>query len=276
MRWVLVCMSLMACGESPVPITDAGSDNIVILNPDGNVPPKDAGPPRLEKHDGIILDKIQLGIVYVGDVDAGSAPNADVILKWLVGSPYWLNLSEYGVVNGAFAGSMHIPTSALVQPSDLDSMGLVDVLVLQTRILNALHGDPDGGTPAVSLPGAEAYVFFLPDGLNVAVGHRGTYTYQTCVDTYGYHGFDGVEPYAVLPPCDDGRSLYTASHELTEMATDPQPYSGWASDLDIGINGGEVADLCANVPGTLGPGKVMQEGVIVTLLWSNKQGGCVP
>jgi len=80
----------------------------------------------------------------------------------------------------------------------------------------------------------------------------------------------------VLPPCDDGRSLYTASHELTEMATDPQPYSGWASDLDIGINGGEVADLCANVPGTLGPGKVMQEGVIVTLLWSNKQSGCVP
>ena len=150
------------------------------------------------------------------------------------------------------------------------------MLLLQSRIATAISGDPDAGTAPISLPGAQAYLFFLPDGLNVALGHRGTYTYQTCVDTFGYHGFDGVEPYTVLPPCDDGRSLYTASHELAEMATDPQPYSGWASDLDIGINGGEVADLCANFPGSLGPGRVMQEGLIVTLLWSNKQNGCVP
>jgi hypothetical protein len=270
-------MSLLACGESPVPITDAGADNIVILNPDGMAPPKDAGPPRLDKHDGIILQSMQLGIVYVGDADAGAAPNEDVILKWLLGSPYWLNLDEYGIANGAFVGSLHIPTSALVQPSDLDDLGLVDVLLLQSRIATAINGDPDAGiSPLVGLPGAQAYLFFLPDGLNVALGHRGTYTYQTCVDTYGYHGFDGIEPYTVLPPCDDGRSLYTASHELSEMATDPQPYTGWASDPDIGVNGGEVADLCANVPGTLGPGRVMQEGVIVTLLWSNTQNRCVP
>jgi hypothetical protein len=267
----------MACGESPAPIIDAGSDNVVILNPDGNVPPKDAGPPRLEQHAGTILQSMQLGIVYVGDADAGAAPNMDVLLKWLVGSPYWLNLDEYGVTNGAFVGSLHIPTSSLVQPSDLDSMGLVDVLLLQSRIAAVINGDPDAGTSVIAgLPGAQAYLFFLPDGLNVALGHRGTYTYQTCVDTYGYHGFDGVEPYTVLPPCDDGRSLYAASHELTEMATDPQPYTGWASDIDIGVNGGEVADLCANVPGTLGPGRVMQEGVIVTLLWSNNQNRCVP
>jgi hypothetical protein len=267
----------MACGESPAPIVDAGSDNVFILNPDGNVPPKDAGPPRLEKHDGVVLQSIQLGIVYVGDVDAGAAPNEDVILKWLVGSPYWLNLDEYGITNGAFVGSMHIPTSTFIQPSDIDSTGLIDVFTLQSRIATAIHGDPDAGTAgSVGMPGANAYLFFLPDGLNVALGHRGTYTYQTCVDTFGYHGFDGVEPYTVLPPCDDGRSLYTASHEISEMATDPQPYTGWASDIDIGVNGGEVADLCANVPGMLGPGRVMQEGVIVTLLWSNNQARCVP
>ena len=262
-------MSLMACGEAPTPIVDAGSDNVVILNPDGSVPPKEAGGPRLEKHDGVILQSMQLGIVYVGDADAGAAPNEDVIIKWLLGSPYWLNLDEYGITNGAFIGSLHVPTSAIVQPSDLDSMGRVDVLLLQSRIATAINGDPDAGTNAIAaLPGAQAYLFFLPDGLNVALGHRGTYTYQTCIDTFGYHGFDGFEPYAVLPPCDDGRSLYTASHELSEMATDPQPYSGWASDLEIGINGGEVADLCEQ--------KVMQEGVIVTRLWSNKQNGCVP
>jgi hypothetical protein len=267
---VALCMSLLACGEAPAPPIDAGNDNVIIVNPDGNVPPKDAGPPRLLEHDGVILQAMQLGIVYVGDADAGAAPNEDVILKWLLGSPYWLNLEEYGITNGAFIGSMHLPTASLVQPGDIDgTTGLVDVITLQTRIAAAINGDPDAGTGAtISLPGAQAYLFFLPDGLNVALGHRGTYTYRTCVDTDGYHGFDGVEPYTVLPPCDDGRSLYTASHELTEMATDPQPYMGWASDVDIGISGGEVADLCEQ--------KVMQEGVIVTRLWSNKQDGCVP
>jgi hypothetical protein len=263
-------MSLMMCSEAPAPPVDAGNDNVSILNPDGNVPPKDAGPPRMQKHDGVVLQSLQLGIVYVGDADAGAAPNEDVILKWLVGSPYWLNLEEYGLTNGAFVGSLHIPTSALIQAGDIDTTtGLVDIILLQMRIAAAIHGDADAGTQAsVDLPGAQAYLFFLPDGLNVALGHRGSYIYQTCVDSDGYHGYDGFEPYAVLPPCDDGRSLYTASHELTEMATDPQPYLGWASDLDIGINGGEVADLCEE--------KVMQEGVFVTRLWSNKQNGCVP
>ncbi|HEX4513275.1 MAG TPA: hypothetical protein VH054_07055, partial [Polyangiaceae bacterium] len=238
-------------------------------NPDASVPPKDAGPPRLDEHDGSIMQSMQLGIVYVGDIDAGAAPNDDIDLKWLLGSPYWLNLEEYGITNGNLVASVHVPTSVLVQPSDLDTMGRVDVLLLQSRIATALGGDSDAGTPAaISMPGAQAYLFFLPDGLNVALGQRGSYTYQTCVDTYGYHGFDGVEPYAVLPPCDDGRSLYTASHELAEMATDPEPYTGWASDSDISVNGGEVADLCEQA--------VMQEGVIVTRLWSNMQNGCVP
>ncbi len=267
MRWWALGMLLLACGESPDPITDAGADNIVILNPDGSVPPKDAGPPRLDEHDGGIMQSMQLGIVYVGDIDAGAAPNEDAVLKWLLGSPYWLNLDEYGITNGNLVGRVHVPTSVLVEPSDLDTMGRVDVLLLQSRIAAALGGGVDGGS-TISMPGAQAYVFFLPDGLNVALGQRGSYTYQTCVDTYGYHGFDGVEPYTVLPPCADGRSVYTASHELAEMATDPQPYTGWASDIDIGVNGGEVADLCEQA--------VMQEGVIVTRLWSNKQNGCVP
>ena len=104
--------------------------------------------------------------------------------------------------------------------------------------------------------------------LNVALGQRGSYTYQTCIDANGYHTFDGLEPYAVLPPCPIGRSLYALAHELTEMAMDPQPYRGWVSDVDIGKNGGEVADICTE--------HVMQEGVIVTRLWSNEDHACIP
>ena len=279
MRWVrslgaIITIAALytaaACSDSPVVPVDAGNDNVVIVDPDGYVPPGEAGPPRLQKHDGIVIPAMQVGVVYVGDIDAGSAPNQDAFFKWIVASPYWLYLQEYGIDNGALAGSTHVATSALIHAGDVDSTtGLVDVLTLQNRIASALNGDPDAGTSAtISLPGAHAYVFFLPDGLNVALGHRGTYTYQTCIDTNGYHGFDGFEPYTVLPPCDDGRTPYTASHELAEMATDPQPYSGWASDIDIGVNGGEVADLCED--------KVMQEGVWVTKLWSNLQNGCVP
>src|SRR5580765_7752357 len=159
MRWVVaLCMSLLACGEAPPdPVDDAGNDNVVIMNPDGSVPPKDAGPPRMQKHDGIVLKSMQLGIVYIGDSDAGAAPNEDIILKWLLVSPYWLNLEEYGITNGNLVGTAHIPVSTLVGPNDLDALGLVDVLLLQSRIATAINGDPDAGTPAtVSFPGAQA------------------------------------------------------------------------------------------------------------------------
>jgi hypothetical protein len=53
-----------------------------------------------------------------------------------------------------------------------------------------------------------------------------------------------------------------------ELATDPQPYHGWASDIDIPVNGGEVADLC--------PQTTMQNGMLVTQLWSNQANGCIP
>ena len=262
-----LCMWAIACSESLPPATDAGDDNIVIVTPDAVAPGPDAGP-RLLKHAGITLPQMNLAVVYLGDVDAGGAPNDDAILKWLIGSPYWLLLEEYGIENGSFVGSLRVPTSAVLSPSDLDANDLVDVMVLQQRIVAAIHGDADAGTSATIALTADAYLFFLPDGINVALGHRGSYTYQTCIDTSAFHGYDGREAYVILPPCPEGRSLYAASHELAETATDPQPYDGWVSDVDLPANGGEVADLCEE--------KVMQEGVIVTRLWSNQENACVP
>jgi hypothetical protein len=151
----------------------------------------------------------------------------------------------------------------------LDQNNLVDVLVLQARVAQSLHDDADAGTTStIGIPSAQAYVFFLPDGVNVDLGQRGNYTYQTCIDAYGYHAYDGLEPYAVLPPCPEGRSSYAESHELAEMATDPHPYDGWASDVDIPANGGEVADLCTD--------QADAGGVTVTWLWSNQVNGCIP
>jgi len=267
---VVVAASLhTGCSDTPIdpPDADAGPDRVGYTDPDAFVWPADAGP-RLTPHDGVTLPNVQLGVIYVGDLDAGGMPGNDAILKWLLGSPYWGLLNEYGIGAGSVVGSVRVATSSLLGPGDVDANSkLVELLVLDARVAALLHG-ADGGAPAVSIPGAEAYLLYLPDGVNVALGHRGSYTYQTCVDAYGFHAFDGLEPYAILPPCEEGRSLYAAAHELSEMATDPEPYHGWVSDVDLATNGGEVADLCSE--------KVMQEGVVVTRLWSNAQSRCVP
>ena len=164
---------------------------------------------------------------------------------------------------------MRVPTTTFFQPGDVDANGLVDIMTLQIRLTSALHGDADAGTAAtISLPGADSYLVYLPDGLNVALGHNGTYTFQTCIDANGYHANDGQEPYAVLPPCTLGRTLYAAAHELVEMATDPHPYDGWVSDSGISKNGGEIADICAE--------QTFVYGVWLTQFWSNQTAGCIP
>ena len=271
MRLVLAIAAALfglACSDDPGGPGDAGDDRTSTVKPDGAAPGPDAGP-RLLNHEGGVVSSIELGVIYVGAADAGAAPPLDVDLSWLVGSPYWLLLDEYGIGNGGFAGTARVATGAFFQSGDVDANGRVDLVLLQTRLISALHGDADAGTAAtISIPGANAYALYLPDGINVALGQKGTYIYTTCIDSNGYHAYDGFEPYAVFPPCPIGRSLYAASHELAELVTDPEPYDGWVSDHDIPVNGGEVADLCAE--------QILQEGVYVTRLWSNSSAGCVP
>ncbi len=72
-------------------------------------------------------------------------------------------------------------------------------------------------------------------------------------------------PYAIMPPCGIGHSGTAISHELAEMATDPFPYGGWA---DHTIQEGEIGDLCNAA--------AVWEGKIVTRLWSNEAGDCIP
>jgi hypothetical protein len=124
-----------------------------------------------------------------------------------------------------------------------------------------------GGDAAVTtlppIPTADAYIFFLPDGVNVNLGGGE----QTCLGVGGYHSYDGFEPYALIPPC--GHSGLVLSHEMAEMCTDPLPDQGWFSDADNNSpQGGEIGDLC-NMPTSV-------DAYTVTLLWSNKDGDCEP
>jgi hypothetical protein len=180
--------------------------------------------------------------------------------------------------------------AATVIPAGLVKGGLITAEDLEGVVWRALHGgggwgsgddagadgdasdaslDGDGAVTSL-IPMADAYLFFLPSGVNVDLGERGGHVFQTCVDAGGYHSYDGVEPYAVIPPCSFGRSPLAVSHELAEMATDPIPNSGWYSDKDVENAGGEIADICNQaVPGAV-------EGWSVTQLWSNADGDCEP
>jgi hypothetical protein len=175
-----------------------------------------------------------------------------------------------------------------VIPDAAVKKGLITSEDLEFAVHLLLHPErPDAGsdpdaTPAEAgadasapwlpspVPPGDAYLFFLPAGVNVDLGERGGHVFQTCIDAGGYHAFDGEEPYAIIPPCSLGRSPLAVSHELAEMATDPFPGGGWFSDKDVTNAGGEIGDLCNQVAvhGT--------DGWDVTQLWSNADGDCEP
>ncbi|MGL1204127.1 hypothetical protein ACSTK0_24705, partial [Vibrio parahaemolyticus] len=90
---------------------------------------------------------------------------------------------------GDRVASHQIPRDALVPPADQDADGLVWMTALDAHV----HAWVD----ANGMGGANVLLVFLPDGVNVKRSVRGTYTYQTCIDAWGYHAHDGREPYAV-------------------------------------------------------------------------------
>jgi hypothetical protein len=272
MRWFFPTLALLtACGgqtaapQGPAPqetygviVPDPGSD-------DGNKPTQDD---RLTMHDGIVLAQRHLRLVYVGTPGVDQAPPVEDFAKWLLTSDYWGTLDQYGVGKGVLIDSVSISTDDFA-PESLREPGkdLIAIQDLDARFHALVNGD--GTTPRYpGLAGADGYAIFLPNGLNVSLGHRNDYELTTCTDAFGYHAHDGVEAYAVLPPCEKGRNTQAISHELAEMAADPILASGWMSDGDAAKNGGEVADLCDH--------PAVVEGWTVTQLWSNADGECVP
>ncbi len=223
---------------------------------------------RLSAHNGTILPSVTLRIIYVGNPGQDRAPEQDEFVRWLVTSDYWKTLQQYGVREGTLLASVTVPRAALAPPELVQiDKGLIAIQDLDLRINTIVNGTAtEPAFPGVA--GADAYVVFLPDGLNVDLSHRADYVSTTCTDEGGYHAHDGREPYMIMPPCDKGRSTFAISHELTEMVTDPVSAAGWLSDGDVSKNGGEIADLC-NHPVQVGAREVTQ-------LWSNADGECVP
>ena len=252
---------------------------------------------RLEPHQHQVLSAMRITVVYIGDDGVDGAESFDAFIDWLLNSDYWGLMAQYGVGPGTRVSSQRIPRSSIIPFSDVVG-GLITAEALEAAVHAYVHagasGAVDGGSsggadasasdaaseaglstdaapppdPTVSL--GDAYIFFLPNGVNVNLGQRGMHTFQTCIDAGGYHAHDGAEPYAIIPPCVLGRSALAVSHELAEMVTDPVPGKGWYSPKDIDTGGGEIGDLC-NQTAPHGA-----DGWDVTQLWSNADGDCEP
>jgi hypothetical protein len=278
----LTFLVALGCGSSGGAPPDAGNDVVYGIKGfdasngvDVEEAATDAKMPwnRMTPHEGIVLPAAHLWAIYIGTTDV----DFDAYMQWLVTSTdYWgAILAQYGVGYGTFDGSTQIDSAAFFTPGTLTG-NVIDSGVLQQRIHDVIHavsadagasdadleaGD-DGGSTTLTIPpipGADGYVFFLPDNITVNLGAEGV----TCVGIGGYHSYDGTEPYAIIPDC--GRSRLVVSHEIAEMCTDPVPGAGWVSDMDAL---GEVGDLCNFV--------VQVDGTQATGLWSNKDGDCEP
>jgi hypothetical protein len=233
---------------------DAGTDALT----DGRID-------RLVYHGGPTLKRMRVRFVYIGQESVDAAPNVDDFARWLLGSSWWGLLREYGIEEASLDPSVSFPF-ATVFPSGTIVDGLVASTVFAQRVRALLH--PDAST---SFSPSDAYVFMLPNGVNVSLGVQGSRTFQTCIDSGGYHAHDGLEAFAVIAPCRLGRSALTISHELAEVATNPVVVDGWFSDNEADRKTGvEVADVC-NVPVARGV-----DGWLVTQLWSNVEGRCIP
>jgi hypothetical protein len=273
-----VALGLLACGGSG-DSGDAGAD-VVYGHHSTDAAPYEAEAAtktpwnRLTPHDGTVLSSPHLRTIYIGADGIDASQSFDAYIAWLVASQSWWGavLAQYKVGYGTLDGFTRIDTNAFFLPGMVQN-GFIEWYVLDQRIAQVVHGvasdagtsdaDPDASTSQLPpIPPADAYVFFLPEGVNVNLGNNEA----TCAQAGGYHDYDGQEPYAIIPPC--GRYRLVVSHEIAEMVTDPVPGHGWYSDPDQSNSGGEIGDLC-NQPTTV-------EGQQATLLWSNKDGDCEP
>jgi hypothetical protein len=208
---------------------------------------------------GGFIPHVQIAVVYI-DAAGGAVVNEDAFFDWVLTSSYWALLGQYGVGSGSVVPSTRVPASTWFTSAEL-AAGTVDVYSLNDAI--RAHARCTTVTTGC-LPSAEAYVVFLPDGLN-AVAPDGS---VTCSGLMDYHAYSGDQPYTVIGSCPLARSPYGVSHELVEMVTDSLPGFGWFTAE--GDANGEIADVCNDLTG------VTVGGWQVSRFWSDHANGCVP
>jgi hypothetical protein len=186
-------------------------------------------------------------------------------MKAIVASDYCSELGQYGVSPPHFRGSLivSIPAPPMSFPDSDAEHAPGDMIV--DLIENDLFPDPDDEQIA--------YLVFMPKGFTAppSNGGRANGAHTTDYD-YEFPFDKDWFWWAWIRHFDDNEAddtTRTASHELTELLTDPDTTGGWfATPLDDS----EIADA-ANVGGTYQTAWV--NGAKVSAYWSNRHSATV-
>jgi hypothetical protein len=284
-RLVVALLLVAGCNSNPSSTDDGGPDLMVTYagdlanyGLDLRLPGRDPTdhPPLflMDFNGGPVIPKIEIWtVVWQGDEALGQ--RIDQFTKWMVESDdYWVHsLGEYGVGKGKAMGVIVIPNAA---PATLDDSAFSPLI--KNAIASALFPAPNSNT---------LFQFIVPPTTKSTL-----YGSAGCQEYGGYHsetriaaGSMTLVPYAVNLQCSgfggtsfDGLTE-VVSHEASEVATDPHPFSrpAWVSPGEVAPQGGEVSDLCAGLSAAF---TVQQDGggdaglvpttYYVTRNWSNK------
>ncbi len=212
-------------------------------------------------------------------------------------SSYWSQVvSEYGV--GALNAKPPIQLTTTAKAA-FSNMTTIDDSAIQTWLAQQFN------TAAAGWPTADdntLVVLYFPDTYTITLSGGGQ-SQMSCQTFGGYHQAINLDvahhnqrvAYAVLPRCGGNANAFSdpqgsvtgsASHEIVEAATDPDPNNNPAfasvDNDDIAwqflLGGGEAGDLCAQNPDAF---QTFGSPYYVQSTWSNKaammgQDPCVP
>jgi hypothetical protein len=206
-----------------------------------------------------------VSITFDGDPMRG---DVETFTSHLAGSSYWKTIgADYGVGAAAAGTPIHV---ADAPASEVEDSSIGDWLVKQL----------DG-----ALDPSAIYAIYYPAGTTISLGDQ-----KSCTDFGAFH--DSVDApdgttiiYAVMPRCDVYKTAadvtimgedfvtFSASHELLEAATDPQPAKPAFTGVDPAhqlwgdVFNSEVGDLCARGQQWAVPPNDV--GYKVQRMWSN-------
>jgi hypothetical protein len=225
-------------GDDAAPADTGPADTgpaIDMTPPSDTYPAYKAWMPQLANNGGAVLSNPEVVTITWPD-----EPNADTFEAFgdaIGGSAYWKTLvSEYGVGAAVSGETRHVRMKDAAPASITDTD--LDALVAKNA------ADPTSGWPAPT--DQTIYVLYLPQSTKLMMssgGGKGGSSGDACSQGIGgYHMSTDVGgkqvSYAILPQCPKfgpipGEVTLSASHEIAEAATDPQPNDnpGWV-DFD--------------------------------------------
>jgi hypothetical protein len=279
MRLAVLMLALAGCGAGNLK-QDAGPDFseirdlAAVLDLDYPVgdPTRHPEPHTMRFNGGPVLKNLESWtVVWQGDEQLGERIHR--FTDWMVNSDeYWIDsLGEYGVGKGKAMGVIVLPSAPPATIDDSAFSGLI-----KSNIAGGLFPAPNVNT---------IFTFVIPvNTKSTLYGSRG------CEDYGGYHAETRASqtsqlyvPYSVNLQCPgfgqgnqfDGLTE-VVSHEISEKATDPHPFTRPAWVTGGYPLGGEVTDLCAGIANTY---TVVQDVAdagptefkyLVSRNWSNK------